>query len=51
MDDSIAPFEGDEIAALLLVYKLIVLGEVEVDVDCVAVMSKILSSQRAFFVG
>jgi hypothetical protein len=48
MQDAIAPFAGDEIAVLLLVY---ILGEVEVEVDRVAVMSDIRSRQRAFFIG
>jgi hypothetical protein len=51
MDDAIAPFVRDEIAVLLLVYMLIFSGEVEIDVDQAAVMSKIWSPQRAFFVG
>ncbi len=50
-DNAIAPFWGDEIAVLLLVYMLIFLGEAEVDVDRVVVTSKIWSPQRAFFVG
>jgi hypothetical protein len=50
-DDAIAPFAEDEIAALLLVYMLIFLGEAMVDVDRAAVTSKIWTPQRAFFVG
>jgi hypothetical protein len=50
-DNAIAPFGGDEIAVLFLVYMLIFLGKVEVDVNQAAVTSKIWSSQRAFFVG
>ncbi len=50
-DDAIAPFVGDEIAVLLLVYVLIFLGEAEIDVDWAAATSEIWSSQRDFFVG
>jgi hypothetical protein len=48
---AIPPFAGDEIAVLLLEYKLTRARDAEVEVDRVAVTSDIWSSHRAFFVG
>jgi hypothetical protein len=47
---AILPFAGDDIAVLLLEYKLTHAGEVEVEVDQAAVTSNNWSSIRAFFV-
>ncbi len=51
LGNAIPPFAGDEIVVLLLEYKLTCAGEVEVEVDRVAVMRDIWSLHRAFFVG
>jgi hypothetical protein len=51
MDNAIAPFAGDEMADLLLVYMLFLGGEAVVEVEWAAVTSDIWSPQRAFFVG
>ncbi len=45
------PFAGDERAVLFFVYMLICTGEAEEEEDWAAVMSKLWSLQRAFFVG
>ena len=51
MGGAIPPFAGDDIAVLLLEYKLTRVGEAEVEVDQAAVTSNVWSSLRAFFVG
>ncbi len=45
------PFSGDARAALLLVYMLILAGEVEVNVKSAAVTHEAWLPQKAFFVG
>ncbi len=50
LGNAIPPFAGDEIAVLLLEYKLTHVGEAEVEVDWAAVTGNIWSPHRAFFV-
>jgi hypothetical protein len=51
LGNAIPPFSGDEIAVLLLEYKLTHAREAQLKVDQAAVMSNIWSPHRAFFVG